>query len=67
MIIKPRIRGFICTTAHPAGLAASVNEQIGYVKSQPEVAADLNNALVIGQAARNLRTIDGERAEPDAR
>jgi enoyl-[acyl-carrier protein] reductase/trans-2-enoyl-CoA reductase (NAD+) len=48
MIIKPRIRGFICTTAHPAGLAASVNEQIEYVKSQPAVAGDLKNVLVIG-------------------
>ena len=29
MIIKPRIRGFICTTAHPIGCAAHVQEQIG--------------------------------------
>jgi enoyl-[acyl-carrier protein] reductase/trans-2-enoyl-CoA reductase (NAD+) len=50
MIIKPRIRGFICTTAHPAGLAASVNEQIEYVQSQPEVAAGLKNVLVIGSS-----------------
>ena len=28
MIVKPRIRGFICTTAHPAGCAAHVQEQI---------------------------------------
>lgn len=28
MIIKPRIRGFICTTAHPVGCAAHVQEQI---------------------------------------
>ena len=31
MIVKPRIRGFICTTAHPAGCAAHVNQQIDYV------------------------------------
>lgn len=48
MIIKPRIRGFICTTAHPAGLAASVNEQIEYVKGQAEVNGQLKNVLVIG-------------------
>ena len=48
MIIKPRIRGFICTTAHPAGLAASVNEQIEYVRSQAEVDGQLKNVLVIG-------------------
>ncbi len=48
MIIKPRIRGFICTTAHPAGLAASVNEQIEYVQGQAEVRGQLKNVLVIG-------------------
>ncbi|MEW8350911.1 MAG: hypothetical protein AB2687_21600, partial [Candidatus Thiodiazotropha taylori] len=28
MIIKPRVRGFICTNAHPTGCAANVQEQI---------------------------------------
>ncbi|MEM7003516.1 MAG: hypothetical protein AAF529_22205, partial [Pseudomonadota bacterium] len=28
MIVKPRIRGFICTTAHPQGCAANVQSQI---------------------------------------
>lgn len=27
-VVKPRIRGFICTTAHPAGCASNVNTQI---------------------------------------
>ncbi|RNH55008.1 bifunctional NADH-specific enoyl-ACP reductase/trans-2-enoyl-CoA reductase, partial [Staphylococcus aureus] len=31
MIIEPRVRGFICTTAHPVGCAANVREQISYV------------------------------------
>jgi enoyl-[acyl-carrier protein] reductase/trans-2-enoyl-CoA reductase (NAD+) len=31
MIVKPRIRGFICTTAHPAGCAANVRAQISSV------------------------------------
>ncbi len=48
MIIKPKIRGFICTTAHPAGLAASVDEQIRYVESQPAVEGNFRNVLVIG-------------------
>ena len=34
MIIKPRIRGFICTTAHPKGCAANVDQQIAYVREQ---------------------------------
>lgn len=48
MIIKPRIRGFICTTAHPTGLAANVKEQIAYVKSQSPVDGSFKNVLVIG-------------------
>ncbi len=34
MIVNPRIRGFICTTAHPTGCQAAVNEQINYVKGE---------------------------------
>ena len=32
MIIRPRIWGFICTTAHPTGCAANVREQIAAVR-----------------------------------
>ncbi|MBO9489423.1 trans-2-enoyl-CoA reductase family protein [Endozoicomonas sp. G2_1] len=48
MVIKPKIRGFICTNAHPAGCAAHVNEQIAYVKSQPQADSKPQNVLVIG-------------------
>ena len=49
MIVKPRIRGFICTTAHPTGCAASVNEQIGYVQDQGVISeGELKNVLVLG-------------------
>ena len=34
MVIKPRVRGFICVTAHPAGCEANVQQQIDYVKAQ---------------------------------
>ncbi|KRC18016.1 enoyl-ACP reductase FabV [Acidovorax sp. Root219] len=34
MIIQPRIRGFICVTAHPLGCAANVRQQIDYVKAR---------------------------------
>ncbi|ANS73458.1 trans-2-enoyl-CoA reductase [Paenibacillus yonginensis] len=47
MIIKPRTRGFICTTSHPVGCAAQVQQQIDYVKSQPAVKGP-RNVLVIG-------------------
>lgn len=47
MIIKPRIRGFICTTAHPVGCARNVQEQIDYVQSQPAIKGP-RKALIIG-------------------
>ncbi|MBU2871810.1 enoyl-ACP reductase FabV [Colwellia sp. E2M01] len=48
MVIKPKIRGFICTNAHPVGCEAHVNEQIAYVKSQKSTATGPKNVLVIG-------------------
>ncbi|MEP1742435.1 MAG: enoyl-ACP reductase FabV [Kangiellaceae bacterium] len=48
MVIKPKVRGFICTNAHPAGCAASVKEQIEYVKQQGELTKKPKNVLVIG-------------------
>ena len=34
MKIEPKVRGFICTTAHPAGCAQNVKNQIAYVKGK---------------------------------
>ena len=48
MIIEPRIRGFICTTAHPAGCAANVHEQVAFVKRQAPHSCDARNVLVVG-------------------
>lgn len=48
MVIKPKIRGFICTNAHPAGCAESVKQQIDYVKKQGALANPPKNVLVIG-------------------
>ena len=47
MIVKPKVRGFICTTAHPDGCKALVKSQIDYVKSQPK-ADGAKKVLVIG-------------------
>ncbi len=47
MIIQPKIRGFICTTAHPTGCAANVAEQIAYVKRQAKITGP-KRVLVIG-------------------
>ena len=48
MIVKPKIRGYICTTAHPAGCAQHVAEQIEYVRSQGAIANGPKKVLVIG-------------------
>ena len=49
MIVKPRIRGFICTTAHPHGCAAHVNQQIDYVAANSDVGKGaFGNVLVLG-------------------
>jgi enoyl-[acyl-carrier protein] reductase/trans-2-enoyl-CoA reductase (NAD+) len=34
MIIEPRMRGFICLTAHPDGCEQNIKNQIEYVKSK---------------------------------
>lgn len=48
MIIKPKIRGFVCVTAHPEGCAAHVQEQIDHVRSQGEVTEGPKKVLVLG-------------------
>ncbi|MEZ9845514.1 enoyl-ACP reductase FabV [Vibrio breoganii] len=51
MIIKPRIRGFICTTTHPVGCEANVKEQIAYTKAQGPVANAPKRVLVVGSSS----------------
>ena len=50
MIIKPKIRGFICTTTHPVGCEANVQEQIDFTRSQPKVDGP-KRVLVIGSSS----------------
>ena len=33
MIVEPKVKGFICTTAHPAGCRENVKRQIEYIKA----------------------------------
>jgi len=48
MIIKPKVRGFICTNAHPQGCAANVQEQIAFTKAKGPVAGAPKKVLVLG-------------------
>lgn len=47
MIVEPRMRGFICLTAHPGGCEQSVKQQIDYVKSKGAIDGP-KKVLVIG-------------------
>ncbi len=48
MVIKPRVRGFICVTTHPVGCEAAVKEQIDYIRAKPKLANGPKKVLVIG-------------------
>lgn len=50
MIVAPKIRGFICTTAHPAGCARHVADQIAVVKNRGPVANGPKKVLVVGSS-----------------
>lgn len=49
MIVKPKTRGFICTTAHPDGCKAIVKSQIDYVKKSGKVNGP-KKVLIIGSS-----------------
>jgi enoyl-[acyl-carrier protein] reductase/trans-2-enoyl-CoA reductase (NAD+) len=47
MIIEPRMRGFICLTAHPDGCEQNIKNQIEYIKSKGAING-AKKVLVIG-------------------
>jgi enoyl-[acyl-carrier protein] reductase/trans-2-enoyl-CoA reductase (NAD+) len=48
MIIEPKIRGFICTTAHPVGCATNVQRQIDHVVVKGPIPSSRKRVLVLG-------------------
>jgi len=50
MIIAPKIRGFICTTAHPEGCAKHIADQIAVVRGRGPIANGPKKVLVIGSS-----------------
>src|SRR3954470_23261898 len=50
MIIKPKVRGFVCVTAHPEGCAAHVQEWIDHVKAKGPIKSGPKKVLVIGSS-----------------
>lgn len=49
MVVQPKVRGFICTTAHPVGCEAAVKRQIEFVKSKGKIDG-AKKVLVIGSS-----------------
>lgn len=47
-VIEPKIKGFICTTAHPTGCERAVGRQIDYVRKQQPLTAGPKHVLIIG-------------------
>jgi len=50
MIIKPRVRGFVCVTSHPVGCAAHVQEWIDHVKAKGPISGGPKKVLVLGSS-----------------
>ena len=50
MIVTPKIRGFICTTAHPDGCARHVAEQISIVRNRGPIPDAPKRVLVVGSS-----------------
>ena len=48
MIIKPKVRGFVCVTTHPTGCEANTLEQIEATKSNGRIPGGPSKVLVIG-------------------
>ncbi|MCA9394976.1 MAG: trans-2-enoyl-CoA reductase family protein [Candidatus Omnitrophica bacterium] len=68
MIVKPKIRGFICTTAHPVGCAHNVQRQIDYVLGHGPIKDGPKKVLVLGAStgyglASRIVAAFGSRAE----
>ena len=50
MVIKPKVRGFLCTTTHPVGCDENVRRQIEHVKSKGEISDGPKRVLVLGSS-----------------
>lgn len=50
MIIKPRVRGFLCITTHPVGCEANVKAQIDHVRANGAIEGGPKRVLVIGSS-----------------
>jgi enoyl-[acyl-carrier protein] reductase/trans-2-enoyl-CoA reductase (NAD+) len=47
-VVRPKIRSFICVSAHPEGCAAHVREQVDYIRSQKPLRNGPRSVLILG-------------------
>ena len=60
MIIAPKIKGFLCITAHPAGCAAEVMGQIDQIKRGgriPNVPKRVRQGAMVWQLGSRVRLV----------
>lgn len=50
MIIAPKVKGFICTTAHPDGCQENVRQQIAHIEKNGTIDRSIKNVLIIGSS-----------------
>jgi enoyl-[acyl-carrier protein] reductase/trans-2-enoyl-CoA reductase (NAD+) len=50
-VVKPKIKGFICTTAHPVGCMKSVERQLEYAGENIAQCGRYKNALILGASS----------------
>ena len=48
MVIQPKVRGFLCTTTHPAGCLENVRRQVAHVQHKGEISDGPKRVLVLG-------------------
>ncbi|MBP5191590.1 MAG: trans-2-enoyl-CoA reductase family protein [Opitutales bacterium] len=68
MKIQPKVRGFICITAHPEGCAANVHRQIEWVRLQELLPKPPKTVLILGAStgyglASRIVSVCGAKAD----
>lgn len=48
MIIEPKVRGFICTTAHPQGCKKNVENEVAFFKKAGSIPSSVKKVLILG-------------------
>jgi enoyl-[acyl-carrier protein] reductase/trans-2-enoyl-CoA reductase (NAD+) len=64
MVIKPRVRGFICVTTHPTGCDAAVKQQIDYIRARPPIQNGPKRVLVMKADVAKIKAYISQHCDP---